>query len=69
MKDSPKQNIVNLGNGISGITAARHLRKRTDRPITIISEEHPFFFSRTALKYVYMGHMPFEATQPYENDF
>ena len=44
MKDSPKKNIVILGNGISGITAARHLRKRTDRPITIISEEHPLFF-------------------------
>ena len=69
MKDFPKKNIVILGNGISGITAARHLRKRTDRPITIISEEHPYFFSRTALMYVYMGHMPFEATQPYENDF
>lgn len=61
--------IVILGNGISGITAARHLRKNTTHSITVISEENPFFFSRTALMYVFMGHLKFEHTQPYENDF
>ena len=68
-KNTPKKSIVIIGNGISGITAARHIRKQSDHTITIISEETPYFFSRTALMYVYMGHMRFEHTQPYENDF
>ena len=61
--------IVIIGNGISGVTAARHIRKKSDVPITIISKESEYFFSRTALMYVFMGHMPFENTQPYENWF
>lgn len=61
--------IVIIGNGIAGVTAARHIRKLSDNRITIISAESEFFFSRTALMYVYMGHMKFEHTQPYENDF
>jgi NAD(P)H-nitrite reductase large subunit len=62
-------NIVIIGNGISGVTLARHIRKRSDKKITIISAETDYFFSRTALMYVYMGHMKFEHTQPYENWF
>jgi NADPH-dependent 2,4-dienoyl-CoA reductase/sulfur reductase-like enzyme len=58
--------IVILGNGISGITAARHIRKRSDDDITVISDETDLFFSRTALMYIYMGHMRFRDTQPYE---
>lgn len=61
--------IVILGNGISGITAARHIRKRSDHAITVISEESDYFFSRTALMYVYMGHMRQQDVQPYENWF
>ncbi|MFB9057442.1 NAD(P)/FAD-dependent oxidoreductase [Mariniflexile ostreae] len=61
--------IVIIGNGIAGVTAARHIRKLSDKKITIISEETDYFFSRTALMYVYMGHMTFEHTQPYENWF
>ncbi|MDW3211077.1 MAG: NAD(P)/FAD-dependent oxidoreductase [Reichenbachiella sp.] len=61
--------IVIIGNGIAGITAARHIRKRADCRITVISGETDYFFSRTALMYVYMGHMKFEHTQPYENWF
>jgi len=61
--------IVIIGNGIAGVTAARHIRKLSDNRITIISAESEFFFSRTALMYVYMRHMKFEHTQPYENDF
>jgi NAD(P)H-nitrite reductase large subunit len=61
--------IVIIGNGISGVTAARNIRKRSDEPITIISAESKYFFSRTALMYVYMGHMKFEHTQPYEPHF
>ena len=67
-KNTPKS-IVILGNGISGITAARHIRKHSEHQITVISEEHPYFFSRTALMYVYMGHLKFEHTQPYEKHF
>ncbi len=63
------EHIVIIGNGISGVTAARHIRKLSDKKITIVSAESDFFFSRTALMYVYMGHMKFEHTQPYENWF
>ena len=61
--------IVIIGNGIAGITAARHIRKNSDHEIIVISSESKYFFSRTALMYVYMGHMKFEHTQPYENWF
>ena len=61
--------IIIIGNGISGVTAARNIRKKSDEPITIISGESKYFFSRTALMYVYMGHMKFEHTQPYEPHF
>ncbi|MDX1331829.1 MAG: FAD/NAD(P)-binding oxidoreductase [Robiginitalea sp.] len=61
--------IVIIGNGISGITAARHIRKQTDHRITVISAESDYFFSRTALMYIYMGHMTFEHTKPYEDHF
>lgn len=64
--DQLMEHIVIIGNGISGVTAARHIRKLSDKQITIISAESEFFFSRTALMYVYMGHMKFEHTQPYE---
>lgn len=63
------EHIVIVGNGISGVTCARHIRKLSDKKITIISAETEYFFSRTALMYVYMGHMKFEQTQPYENWF
>ena len=63
------EHIVIIGNGISGITLARHIRKNSDKKITVISSESEYFFSRTALMYVYMGHMKFEHTQPYENWF
>jgi NAD(P)H-nitrite reductase large subunit len=61
--------VVIIGNGIAGITAARHIRKNSDHDIIVISSEAKYFFSRTALMYVYMGHMKFEHTQPYENWF
>jgi NAD(P)H-nitrite reductase large subunit len=61
--------IVIIGNGISGVTAARHIRKNSDHRITIISAETTHFFSRTALMYIYMGHMKYEHTKPYEDWF
>ncbi|MDC8002960.1 NAD(P)/FAD-dependent oxidoreductase [Aureisphaera galaxeae] len=63
------EHIVILGNGISGVTAARHIRKHSDKKITIVSAETDHFFSRTALMYIYMGHMNFEHTKPYEDYF
>ncbi|WP_299113506.1 NAD(P)/FAD-dependent oxidoreductase [uncultured Winogradskyella sp.] len=63
------EHIVIIGNGISGVTTARHIRKLSDKKITIVSAETDYFFSRTALMYIYMGHMKFEHTQPYENWF
>lgn len=61
--------IVIIGNGISGVTAARFVRKLGDHRITMISGETDYFFSRTALMYVYMGHLRLEDTQPYEHWF
>ena len=61
--------IAIIGNGVSGITAARFLRKQSDHEITVISAETDYFFSRTALMYIYMGHMRFVDTQPYQPHF
>lgn len=63
------EKIVIIGNGVAGITTAIELRKLSDCEITVVSEESEYFFSRTALMYVFMGHMKFEHTQPYENGF
>lgn len=63
------EHIVILGNGISGITAARFIRKLSNKKITVISSETDHFFSRTALMYIYMGHMKYEHTKPYEDWF
>lgn len=63
------EHIVIIGNGIAGITAARHIRKLSDKKITIISAETDHFFSRTALMYVYMGHMRWRDIEPYEGWF
>ena len=61
-----------IGNGIAGITAARNIRKQQPASacrITIISAETDHFFSRTALMYIYMGHMTYEHTKPYQDWF
>ena len=63
------KHIVIIGNGISGVTLARHIRKLSDHKITIISSETDHFFSRTALMYIYMGHMTYKHTKPYEDWF
>jgi len=61
--------IIIIGNGISGITSARWIRKLSDHQITVISSETEYFFSRTALMYIYMGHMRKVDTEPYEPYF
>lgn len=63
------EHIVIIGNGIAGITAARWIRKLSDHRITVISSESDYFFSRTALMYVYMGHMRWQDILPYDADF
>ncbi|MTI21435.1 NAD(P)/FAD-dependent oxidoreductase [Fulvivirga sp. RKSG066] len=63
------QHVAIIGNGIAGITAARHIRKNSDFEITVISAESEHFWSRTALMYIYMGHMKYEHTKPYEDWF
>ncbi|HLW32695.1 MAG TPA: NAD(P)/FAD-dependent oxidoreductase [Aequorivita sp.] len=63
------EHIVIIGNGIAGITVARHIRKLSEKRITIVSAEADHFFSRTALMYVYMGHMRWQDIKPYEDWF
>lgn len=58
-----------IGNGVTGITAARYVRKVKDWDITVISSETKYHYSRTALMYIYMGHMKYEHTKPYEDWF
>ena len=61
--------IIVIGNGIAGTTLARQLRKRSQQPILVISKESDYFFSRTALMYVYMGHLKWDHLYPYEKGF
>lgn len=63
------QHIVIIGNGISGISCAKNIRKQSNHNITVISSETEHFYSRTALMYIYMGHMKYEHTKPYEDWF
>ncbi|HBS04969.1 MAG TPA: FAD-dependent oxidoreductase [Leptospiraceae bacterium] len=62
--------LVIIGNGITGITVARTVRKQfKDVRIRIVSDEADYFFSRPALMYIYMGHMEAKQTEPYERRF
>lgn len=63
------EHLIIIGNGITGITCARNVRKSSNMKITVVSSETKYFFSRTALMYIYMGHMKFENTKPYEDWF
>ena len=61
--------IVIIGNGISGATAAKTLRKHSAHKITMVSYESDNFFSRTALMYVFMGHMRMKDLEPHPLSF
>lgn len=61
--------VVIIGNGIAGTSAARYIRKMSDYEIVMISEETLQPFSRTALMYVYMGHLKTQNTWLYEDWF
>ncbi len=63
------KHVVIIGNGIAGVTAARFIRKLSDFRITMISAETDHFYARTALMYIYMGHLRYQDTKPYEDDF
>jgi len=62
--------VVILGNGVTGVSAALKLRAlRPDWRITIVSGESTYHFSRPALMYIFMGHMRYEETKPFEDTF
>ena len=59
-----------IGNGIAGVSAALRVREHhPDWRITMISGESRYHYSRPALMYVFMGHMRYEDTKPYEDSF
>ncbi|MDE0895821.1 MAG: FAD-dependent oxidoreductase [Planctomycetota bacterium] len=62
--------IAIVGNGITGVSAALRLRElRPDCKITMISGESDYHYSRPALMYIFMGHMGYKETKPYEDSF
>lgn len=62
--------MVIVGNGIAGTTAALKLRELSpETEITLISEETPLFYARTALMYVYMRKLRFTDTIVHPRDF
>ena len=63
------KHVVIIGNGITGVTAARFIRKLSRCRITIISAETDHFYARTALMYLYMGHMRYQDVKPYQDHF
>ena len=61
--------IVIIGNGVAGTNAARFIRKQSEHEITMISDETLQPYSRTALMYIYMGHLKKVNTELYEDWF
>jgi NADPH-dependent 2,4-dienoyl-CoA reductase/sulfur reductase-like enzyme len=62
--------LVIIGNGITGISCALTLRRlRPGARITIISSESAHHYARTALMYLYMGHLRPADIKPYEDWF
>ncbi|MBP9193164.1 MAG: FAD-dependent oxidoreductase [Saprospiraceae bacterium] len=59
------QNIIIIGNGVAGATAALGIRKRSQASITIISDETDFPYARTALMYMFMGQLTLPQTHLY----
>ena len=62
--------LVIIGNGITGVSCALAVRRlRPEARITLVSAESAHHYSRTALMYVYMGHMRAQDIKPYEDWF
>jgi len=62
--------IAIIGNGVTGVAAAKRIRQlQPDWKITLISGESDYHYSRPALMYIFMGHMSFKDTKPYQDHF
>ncbi|MBF9237619.1 FAD-dependent oxidoreductase [Hymenobacter sp. BT683] len=62
--------LVIIGNGITGVTCAVAVRRlNPEARITLVSAESAHHYSRTALMYVYMGHLRPQDIKPYEDWF
>jgi NADPH-dependent 2,4-dienoyl-CoA reductase/sulfur reductase-like enzyme len=62
--------VAILGNGVTGVSAALRLRElQPDWRITLVSGESTHHYSRPALMYVFMGHMRYADTKPFEDGF
>ncbi len=62
--------VVIIGNGVTAVSAAIRIRQlQPDWEITMISGESEYHYSRPALMYIFMGHMRYQDTKPYENSF
>ena len=62
--------LVIIGNGITGVSCALAVRRlQPDARITLVSAESAHHYSRTALMYVYMGHLRQKDIMPYEDWF
>ncbi len=62
--------VAIIGNGVTGVAAALSIRRhQPDWEIVMISGESSFHYSRPALMYIFMGHMSYKDTKPYEDSF
>ena len=62
--------LVIIGNGITGVTCALAVRRlQPEARITLVSGESVHHYSRTALMYVYMGHLRYQDIKPYDDWF
>ncbi len=62
--------IAIIGNGVTGVAAAKRIRQiQPDWKISLISGESNYHYSRPALMYIFMGHMSFKDTKPYQDHF
>jgi len=70
MQRGPPVHVAIIGNGIAGVSAAESIRRlQPDWRITLISGESTHHYSRPALMYIYMGHMRYADTKPYEDSW
>ena len=62
--------LVIIGNGITGVSCALAVRRlRPEARITLVSSESAHHYARTALMYVYMGHLRAQDIKPYDDWF
>lgn len=62
--------VVILGNGVAGVSAALRLRELQPAwRITLVSGESRHHYSRPALMYIFLGHINYRDTKPFEDEF